>query len=175
MPLSQLPSSWRWMTSRRVMTQQRPIHLTVMRSPCCMENVMTGRHRGYGKASAQTQLPLVCSPKKMLSFLFLQVVWQIFHLDFLSKWKNGYKCWTFLGWCTNCRTYVGGITYVKMSYHSSNISKFAVISAALFCLCSMSLRQISSILATQRRDTVKGMWTKPCLIPLDFSGNFQRR
>ncbi len=103
------------------------------------------------------------------------MVWQIFQLDLLSKWKNGSECWTFLGWCTNCRTYVGGIKCVLILYFKIIIWSLQISSAVIFCLCSMSSQQTASILATRKRDTVKGMWTKACLIPPDYSGRFQRR
>lgn len=48
-------------------------------------------------------------------------------------------------------------------------------SCIFFFLFSIFYQQTASILDTLRRDIVKGMWTKTCLIPLDYNGRFQMR
>lgn len=65
------------------------------------------------------------------------MVWQVFHLDLLPKWKNGCKCWTFLGWCTDCRTHVGGIKCVLILYLNTIILQFRVFFRYLQLLFSV--------------------------------------
>lgn len=157
------------MTSRRVTTRQSRALSTVTPNPCFTESVMTGAVRW--EILAKGPRSIWCYYRS-LPLSLLRWFDKSFTLISYPNGKMGINAehsWAdapIVGhmWEVNI------MTALHLIQKQFLIKYFTILSA-----CSMSYQQTASTSATQRKDIVKGTWTKACRIPAGYSGRFQWR
>lgn len=155
--------------SRRVTTRQGRALSTVTPNPCFTESVTTG---------AVSREILAKGPRSIwcyyLSLPLSLLRW--FDKSFtLISYPNG-KMGINVEHSWADAPIVGHMWEVNIMTALHLIQKqFLIKNLTILSACSMSYQQTASTSATQRKDIVKGMWTKACRIPAGYSGRFQGR
>lgn len=155
--------------SHRVTTRQSRALSTVTPNPCFMESVTTG---GVSRQILAKGPRSIWCYSLSLPLSLLRWFDKSFTLISYPNGKMGINAehsWAdapIVGhmWEVNI------MTALHLIQKQVLIKYFTILSA-----CSMSYQQTASTSATQRKDIVKGTWTKACRIPAGYSGRFQWR